>query len=239
MKTIIVKAICHGCSKVDNECKRPLSSQVGDWRRAINIQQFNGCRDYKPEGTCHDCYNRVHFGVANFKDQCVVYPEITHAVTPGSCSSYIARELAPLDQWLRKGYADTGKYASDSQEQYRVECRPVPGKKSCFLTTACVGYYGLDDDCDLLRSMRALRDEYVANMDLGNDLIANYYEVSPVVVERINALPDDERGNIYSFIMDALLASSAHVCSGKLQDAYEGYARLYRSLCDRLDLAHD
>jgi hypothetical protein len=87
--------------------------------------------------------------------------------------------------------------------------------------------------------MRALRDEYVANMDLGNDLIANYYEVSPVVVERINALPDDERGNIYSFIMDELLASSAHVCSGKLQDAYEGYARLYRSLCDRLDLAHD
>ena len=46
---------------------------------------------------------------------------------------------------------------------------------ACFLTTACVQYAGLEDDCEELTIMRNFRDDYLLRQDSGKQLVEEYY----------------------------------------------------------------
>jgi hypothetical protein len=61
----------------------------------------------------------------------------------------------------------------------------APKKGCCFLTTACVEYRGLPDDCRELTTLRAFRDGYLSAQPDGPALIAEYYRLAPALVVAI------------------------------------------------------
>jgi len=57
----------------------------------------------------------------------------------------------------------------------------------CYLTTACVSYKGLADDCYELQLLRKYRDTYLSSFKEGKKDIKKYYQIAPIIVAAINA----------------------------------------------------
>lgn len=74
----------------------------------------------------------------------------------------------------------------------------------CFLTTACVEYKGLPDDCEELTKLRVFRDTYMKKSEEGRALVDEYYQVAPGIVRKINERTDKEE--IYNEIYRSILA---------------------------------
>lgn len=73
-------------------------------------------------------------------------------------------------------------------------------KKGCFLTTACVSYHQLPDHCEQLETLRGFRDSYMmASKERRRD-VAEYYAISPGIVDRINMLPEQRQQELYRYI---------------------------------------
>lgn len=60
-------------------------------------------------------------------------------------------------------------------------------ESNCFLTTACVKYYGLTDDCYELQTLRKFRDTHLLNSKNGKWLVSQYYEIAPALVKNLEA----------------------------------------------------
>jgi hypothetical protein len=69
---------------------------------------------------------------------------------------------------------------------------------NCFLTSACVDFYGLKDTGYELNTLRNFRDSYLAHNKEGRELIQTYYQVSPALVDLINK--DKARLERYAYI---------------------------------------
>lgn len=113
--------------------------------------------------------------------------------------------------------------------------KPKPKKKredlNCFLTTACVRYYGLPDDGYELNTLRNFRDSYLASDAAGKKLIAEYYEVSPLIVERIEK--DAQKESAYSYIHERVLRACREIDEKELLAAKKTYVDLVEHLKQR------
>lgn len=71
----------------------------------------------------------------------------------------------------------------------------------CYLTTACMIHMqeNFDDNCNELMTLRWFRDNFVSKKD-----IMHYYEVAPIVVEKINASSDNKK--IYTWIYENVIS---------------------------------
>ncbi len=103
----------------------------------------------------------------------------------------------------------------------------VPG---CFLTTACVEYAGLPDDCEALTLMRKLRDNYVAKLPDATELISEYYEFSPKIVAAINAMPKVEAARHYEHMLEQVGDISKLVQNENYSEAKNSYFKMYDEL---------
>lgn len=128
---------------------------------------------------------------------------------------------------LRKGLA----WATERKDTLATlaadkKCEPP---ESCFITTACCGALGLDDDCFELRTLRRYRDQVLAIRPGGPSEIAAYYELAPLILAR---LPHETRAArlclVYGrYILPAALAARL----GLNVLAYRLYARMVDQLC--------
>lgn len=91
-----------------------------------------------------------------------------------------AREIA-----LNQGLTIT-VYGPNGQIQKVVQPRENPNDDGCFLTTACVKYYGLPDNCYQLKTLRNFRDNYLKNQKEGGALVQEYYSLAPILVKLLN-----------------------------------------------------
>lgn len=99
--------------------------------------------------------------------------------------------------------------------------KPASGDK-CFITSACVFARGLPDDCDELIILRAFRDNYIMNVPGGPELIREYYEVAPGIVDRI--LESKESEHILGSLYEELVVPSVRlILDGKYQEALTHY----------------
>lgn len=64
---------------------------------------------------------------------------------------------------------------------------PAATKSRCYLTSACVEYRGLPDDCHELAVLRDFRDGWLSAQPGGPALIDEYYRVAPAIVDAIEA----------------------------------------------------
>jgi hypothetical protein len=106
-------------------------------------------------------------------------------------------KAAAYDKGLKEKRLDVDKGASKSSS----------GKGGCYLTTACVEYAGLSDDCPELKTMRRFRDEYILHLPEAATLIEDYYRTAPGIVEQIKSQDNSDK------IFKGLLVSLRKVVS--------------------------
>lgn len=83
------------------------------------------------------------------------------------------------------------------------QCDAFVGQQSnCYLTSACVRYKGLTDDCEELTALRHFRDTYLAKQEGGQALIDEYYAIAPEMVEKISQRADASA--IYAYIYERI-----------------------------------
>ena len=95
----------------------------------------------------------------------------------------------------------------------------------CFLTTACVGAMGLEDNCWVLDTARKFRDTFMAQTPERAREITAYYEYAPTIVEGINKRQDALKVWKKLFWEDIVpFVESAG--KNELEKAHERYKRL-------------
>lgn len=62
--------------------------------------------------------------------------------------------------------------------------------KLCYITTAVCETFGKSDDCYELQTLRNYRDTYLTAQTDGADIIREYYDIAPTIVNRIHKSPD-------------------------------------------------
>ncbi|MDZ8108076.1 MAG: J domain-containing protein [Nostoc sp. DedQUE12a] len=101
-------------------------------------------------------------------------------------------------------------------------------KKGCFLTTACISYAGLPDDCFELQTLRDFRDNYLASTPEGQALIKQYYAEAPIIVDLINS--DQQSELILKDVLETVRACVNYICCQRPDDALTCYMRMYQRL---------
>jgi hypothetical protein len=99
----------------------------------------------------------------------------------------------------------------------------------CFITSACVFARGLPDDCEELTTLRAFRDSYIMSLPGGPELVQQYYEIAPGIVERIHESEESEQ--IFASLYAELVAPSVTLI---LNGEYEKALTHYRTWVARL-----
>ncbi|MBK6482332.1 MAG: DUF2188 domain-containing protein [Chitinophagaceae bacterium] len=112
-----------------------------------------------------------------------------------------AREIA-----LNQGLTIT-VHAPNGQIQKVVHPKENLNEDDCFITTACVRYYNLPDNCYQLQKLRSFRDNYLKNQKDGNDLIQQYYSVAPTLVKLLNE--QTNKGNLFREIFHQINTACA------------------------------
>ena len=64
------------------------------------------------------------------------------------------------------------------------------GGHGCYITTACIKYMCLHDDCDELITLRHFRDTYMLSSNNTKELVDTYYSIAPELVKSIEAKDD-------------------------------------------------
>lgn len=124
----------------------------------------------------------------------------------GSCNSFSARPNA-----FNSGYSSGSS-----------------GSSGCFLTSACVEFLGKEDDCYELTTLRNFRDTYLAKTSGGENLIKEYYEVAPSIVEKINSSGKEEL--YYSYIYSEIQKCIENIEKGKNEEALLIYEDMVKKL---------
>ena len=102
------------------------------------------------------------------------------------------------------------------------------GKKSsgCFITTAVMTSLGhTEDDCYELETLRKFRDDYILKTNYGKKLIQEYYQISPKIVEKINAETGSEK--IYKGLLNNFVTPSIkYIEVGENKKAMNKYIKM-------------
>lgn len=105
---------------------------------------------------------------------------------------------------------------------------PARGKKKCYLTTACVRYRGLPDDCEELTVLRSFRDTYIRGINGGGEMISLYYNKAPAIVAAIDKQPDPSP--TYARIYQTVDACVKDIKAGNSRSALNRYMTMVRIL---------
>jgi hypothetical protein len=94
----------------------------------------------------------------------------------------------------------------------------------CYITTACVEYMGLGDDCEELMLLRQFRDGYLLNKPNGKALIELYYRYSPQIVTSIknNENYDEILKRLFGIIRQCVQA----IKQGNNEVAFQTYCEM-------------
>lgn len=94
----------------------------------------------------------------------------------------------------------------------------------CYLTSACTLAKGLSDDCYELTTLRQYRDEWLAKIETGEEIIKKYYEIAPKVVSAINDRLD--KLDIYNYIYENMIQPCVRLIE---EEKYEEALEVYKS----------
>ncbi|MBP3819829.1 MAG: sel1 repeat family protein, partial [Butyrivibrio sp.] len=110
------------------------------------------------------------------------------AISAGDVDGVSKKNLEILEEEIRR-YAQT-----PSRQQ----------SSGCFITTATCDNFGKPDNCYELNAFRLFRDNWLSSQPDGPELISEYHDVAPVIVEKINSLSNAK--DIYADIWDKYLS---------------------------------
>lgn len=197
--------ICSECLKKGEVYK---CSSCGKEMILTNYNKY--IKNKKKYDVCNDCFdyaNKVHSRI-NCIDCGLVF-EITNKeydyfisnglTIPNRCKS--CRESNKI-----KGYSNSYNNNSSSSKNISTNSNSSANKNTstsaskktssggslCFITTAICEYFNKDNNCYELTTLRRFRDNWLRNEYDGIDLINEYYEIAPKLVEKLNSLTDKD-----------------------------------------------
>ncbi len=96
----------------------------------------------------------------------------------------------------------------------------------CYITTACVEYKGLEDDCFILETLRKFRDEYMLTTEVGKALVEEYYKTAPAIVVKIKQ--SKHARDIFEDIFQNYLSKAVSlIMCNKYPEAQSLYTEMY------------
>lgn len=100
--------------------------------------------------------------------------------------------------------------------------------KGCYLTTVCVDAMNLPDDCHELETLRKFRDGFVSKTQKGKDLIKEYYDIAPKIIDAIKMTVNEESifKDLYKSINEIVLLIDVM----EYEKAFEAYCKLTLNL---------
>lgn len=102
-------------------------------------------------------------------------------------------------------------------------------KSSCFLTTACIRAKNLPNNCYELNLLRGFRDKYVMFLPDGPELVREYYDMAPRIVDEIEK--EDERDRVYESLFNNLVKKTINsIERGRFEEAL----RIYKEKVEEL-----
>ena len=120
-------------------------------------------------------------------------------------------------------------------EAIRTAMKHGRAPSQCLLTTVCVRDRGLPDDCDQLMVQGRLRDDYVAGLPGGLEIIAEYYRDAPLIVAAIER--DPHRPEVVDRVFDVVTRCVGLVRAGQEPEAFGHYVEFFEDLRRRYDIA--
>lgn len=142
-----------------------------------------------------------------------------------------ANDTLYFDVGSTEPYSDSGTIEIYSMTfSGTLICTFTISKQGCYLTTATVIYKGLNDKGPELSAMRMLREHYRGDVYY-DELIEEYYNLSPTIIEKINLSLNPELE--YEFIYQSVLKVKSFVDSENWEQAKEEYLNTYFTLKDK------
>ena len=133
-----------------------------------------------------------------------------------------------------EGNATTG--AKRAWGKYTIaERRRLHRRRACYVTAACLEVLGLADanQCYELCLLRLFRNEYIAKLADGPQVLSDYRRKSPRILRAIEGLEDPREA--YLYIHERwLVRGLGFVANGRWDEAYAVYREMHRALEDAL-----
>lgn len=135
------------------------------------------------------------------------------------------RKIDPYASELSKAGVRTAQMVK------RGECSLDAG---CFVTTACCTYFGKNDDCWELSTLREFRDQWLMKQSDGNSWVELYYQTAPRIVAGIDGredAPQIYKHLYWKYILPAAIASRLRMNVVAFQ--------IYKGMMKRLGVRRD
>ena len=126
------------------------------------------------------------------------------------------------DEWVT--YDD---YVREQEEKKREreQWKSLNPNQPCFITTAVCEYFGKEDDCEELTTLRHYRDTWLRDQEDGEKLIREYYECAPKIVD---AMKQSERYGEYceTFLSEYIKPCIAFIHEERFEECKELYIEM-------------
>ena len=127
-----------------------------------------------------------------------------------------------LDESTIINYCNNGGYQCPYKKQ---------GNSGCYLTTACVDYKGLSDDCIELNTLRKFRDTYMLETEERKADVLKYYQEAPAIVDAINK-SDNASATLEELYSNVIVPCVELIQDGEYDQAYQKYKKMVKDLKD-------
>jgi len=122
--------------------------------------------------------------------------------------------------WVDSGWSNGGDWTNDGWNN---------SGGGCYITTACVEYAGLADDCYELEVLRHYRDILVNEDEEFRKSVLVYYRKAPVIVQKI--MEDNNKNSILDFLYNELVKKTINLLeSGNVEAAKKHYLSIFYKL---------
>lgn len=144
----------------------------------------------KPYTLCNDCYE---WGNKVYSTQSCSDCGRLFDITNKEYEFYVSKGLdipkrCKKCRELKKASAKTQQSSLPNKTDTTSSCEQNHGRL-CFLTTAVCEYLGKPDDCEELTKLREFRDNWLKKQPDGEELIAEYYRLAPLIVSKMKQSP--------------------------------------------------
>ncbi|MDO8460426.1 MAG: CFI-box-CTERM domain-containing protein [Nanoarchaeota archaeon] len=101
----------------------------------------------------------------------------------------------------------------------------------CYLTTTCTSARGLSDNCLELTTLRAFRDQILIPSRTGRELVREYYELAPQIVEAVNTSGNSQ--SVWNDVYSDIQRIVGLVKGSKFNEAFNNYRRMTTALKEK------
>lgn len=140
----------------------------------------------------------------------------------------ILGEIDESDDDDDDNYSSSSNKDDDDDDNSSSSSSSTSSSGGCFITTACVTFKGLADNCYELQTLRHFRDNYMLAIANGNAELNHYYKISPYIIKKINNRKDASL--IWEKVHREIQKSVRLIEKGEEKDAYKIYKKIVKDL---------